>query len=372
MSLKIFHTSDIHLGMKFSGYPASVQEKLREARIEVLNTITEKANSADCDLLVVAGDLFNHNKVKAEIVLKAINIFDHFKGKALLFLPGNHDYDLGQDNVWRIFENNRTKRMILLNEFKPYDLEDYGLDVTIYPSPCDSKHSEDNNLDWIKKEQINNSTEYAIGIAHGALQGLSPDLKDKYFQMTATELLQLNMDIWLLGHSHLQYPADDKPDNKKIFNSGTPEPDGMDCDHEGYAWEITIKDEKDIVAEKIMTGKFRFYEYEQKIRDRQDFLNLPEKILKEQAENQIVRLKLTGGVAEEIYQQRQEIYDKLKYELGYLNVNDDDLYIKLSMEDIADKFTPGSFPHHFLEKLADDEKSLHLAYELIKEVQNEA
>ncbi|MFW5790770.1 MAG: metallophosphoesterase family protein [Bacillota bacterium] len=376
MALKVFHTGDIHLGMQFNSYPSSVSDKLQEARTGVLERIVELANTEECNLLVVAGDLFNNTQVETKLVLNAVNIFDKFKGEAILFLPGNHDYDLGQENVWRTFARKATSRMLILNDFKPYDLEDYGLRATIYPAPCDSRHSSSNNLGWLKEldEAGNkiNSNNYSIGIAHGALAGLSPDLTDNYFQMSRDELLAIEMDLWLLGHSHIQYPEGDNPTNKKIFNSGTPEPDGLDCRHAGFAWVITLDDNKYISARKVKTGRYRFYDLDKTINSQQDLQALKAELLAGSPENKIVRLKLSGGIKEEIYNQRQEFYDDLKYQLGYLDIEDDNLYIKLDHSKIEAEFTPGSFPYQFLTRLEDDEKSLHLAYELIKEVQDEA
>jgi len=62
MSLKIFHTADIHLGMKFAGYP-EVQSELTEARFVTLENLAKKANEESCDLFVVAGDLFDRTGV---------------------------------------------------------------------------------------------------------------------------------------------------------------------------------------------------------------------------------------------------------------------------------------------------------------------
>jgi DNA repair exonuclease SbcCD nuclease subunit len=45
MGIKIFHTADLHLGMKFTrGYPEEVQQSLIQARFDTLRTIVEKAN----------------------------------------------------------------------------------------------------------------------------------------------------------------------------------------------------------------------------------------------------------------------------------------------------------------------------------------
>lgn len=41
--MKILHTADLHLGMKFAGYP-EVQQELAEARFQTLERLVERAN----------------------------------------------------------------------------------------------------------------------------------------------------------------------------------------------------------------------------------------------------------------------------------------------------------------------------------------
>ena len=56
MTVKILHTADLHLGMKFvRGYEPEIQERLVEARFETLGSLIELANTASSDLLVIAG-----------------------------------------------------------------------------------------------------------------------------------------------------------------------------------------------------------------------------------------------------------------------------------------------------------------------------
>ena len=58
MALRLFLTSDLHLGMKFAGYPDAARAALVEARFTCLDRIVGAANEARADLLVIAGDLF--------------------------------------------------------------------------------------------------------------------------------------------------------------------------------------------------------------------------------------------------------------------------------------------------------------------------
>jgi len=58
MTLRIMHTGDVHLGMKFNQYP-QISTKLENARYQALENVIKEANKRNANLLAVAGDLFD-------------------------------------------------------------------------------------------------------------------------------------------------------------------------------------------------------------------------------------------------------------------------------------------------------------------------
>lgn len=365
MSLKIFHTGDIHLGMKFNSYGGEVKETLAEARFSSLESMIEKSNSLNADLFVIAGDLFNTIQVAKRDINRTVNILNKFNGAAVLVLPGNHDYDNGMTDLWIEFMKVPSEKIILLNEKRQYSLEDYYIDAVVYPAPCHSKHSSENSLGWIKEEGITGTSKYKIGIAHGAIEGLSADLEGNYYSMAMEELNNISVDAWLLGHTHVSYPLDEKIKDHKIFNPGTPEPDGLDFKEAGSAWYIELSDNL-VEAEKIKTGKFRFFDKKFKIDEDNDLEKVGSWALEGQPKEKIVRLTLEGSLSDEVYGDLSQFYKKLESELFYLIVQDTDLKIKVDQEIIEKEFTRGSFPYEFLNRLIHDEEALQLAYDLIR------
>ena len=83
MALKILHTADLHLGLKFAGYP-DVQNKLTEARFEVLKGLVDRANSELCDLFVLAGDIFDRVTVVKRDIRRCIDILNECDGLVVL------------------------------------------------------------------------------------------------------------------------------------------------------------------------------------------------------------------------------------------------------------------------------------------------
>ncbi len=372
MTLKLLHTGDIHIGMKFNRYPDGVREELKEARINILKKLVQQANDENCNIFVVAGDLFDKiSNIPKQDIVKVINILDDFQGECVLVLPGNHDYDNGMTSLWTTFKDNITDKIVLLNENRPYDLMDYDVPAIVYPAFCNSKHSSENNLSWIKNIEDKPDGRWHIGVGHGALQGLSPDLENKYFNMTENELDGINLDLWLLGHTHIAYPRVTGATNHRIFNAGTPEPDGMDCKHGGSAWIISVDEEGKVNPKMIETGIFRFYDLEFKVEEEKDFDKIKKELLSEGHPNSLIRLKLQGRIEEDLFEYRKSFYDELRKELKYLDVDDTNLGVIISKDLIENEFTKGSFPYQFLESLSEDdsdEEALQLAYELIMEV----
>ena len=368
MSLKILHTGDVHIGMKFNNYRKDIQQELIEARFDVLNNIISKANEENCNILAIAGDLFDKHNIPQKSVIRVIDILDRFSGDCILILPGNHDFDNGAVELWESFRSNMTGKMVLLDEFEEYDLTNFDIDAAVYPAHCDAKHSDSNNLDWIKNLEEKSDCKYKIGLAHGALSGLSPDMTDDYFKMDQDELDQLEMDIWLLGHTHVPYPEQEEVTNRYIYNSGTPEPDGLDCTHGGNVWLVEIDEDKNVKAKSITTGNYRFYDLEFNVESENDFEDIKDRFSADDPSSKVVRLNLKGRIEEELYGKKEDFYKDLKDKLAYLLVDDNELKIKITKEVINDEFTPDSFPHQLLSELEDDEKALQLAYEFIREV----
>ena len=79
--IRLIHTSDIHLADGGSdGYSA-------------LAAVVDLGNSLQSDALLIAGDLFDHSRVKDEEVANFLNEVRRFRGPVIV-LPGNHDpYD---------------------------------------------------------------------------------------------------------------------------------------------------------------------------------------------------------------------------------------------------------------------------------------
>ena len=368
MSIKIFHTGDLHLGLKFANYP-SVQQELCEARFKTLMNIVVKANEYDCDMLTIAGDLFDRVGIAKRDVLHTAGILNDFSGKLVVILPGNHDFFADEETgLWRHFIDVGGDKTLLLKEKRPYSLKAFDIDAVIYPAPCDRKHSSTNYIGWIKDSPKDPRMKNHIGIAHGSLEGVSPDFNARYYPMKRQQLADCNLDLWLLGHTHIQYPSE--PGVKdSIFYPATPEPDGFDCRHEGRAWILEIDDKKNIVAQSIATGIYRFREDKIVVKNAADIKDIRQKYLAESVDTLVLKLNASGCLPKDDYDLLASLRQELENNVFLLRWTND--VTEAITPSIIDKeFTEGSLPHKLLSTFAkeQDHEALQIAYELIQEV----
>mgnify|MGYP005832209161 CR=1 FL=1 len=378
MPLSIFLTADLHLGKKFSGYP-EVQSLLCEARFETLGKLIRLANEKDCELFVVAGDLFDRVSVSRADIIKTINQLKNFQGKLVTILPGNHDfYSDIQREPWSTFLElaRDTSNIIFLNKCIPYPLMHYDIDAILYPAPCQAKHSEKNALSWIGDVRKVQEATYHIGIAHGSLRGFSPDFDEQYYPMTVEELISCRLDLWLMGHTHAQYPENYEPIRKgteqSIFYPGTPEPDGFDCRHEGKAWVLELDDDGTIHPHSLTTGKYRFIHDEVQLSEAKDLEELRNRYHPEEYRRTLLKLSLRGRLPRDLWEELPAVINTIKENLFYLHqpVDKSALMEEITIGDIDREFTGQSFPHRLLTALADEgeNEALQIAYEMIREL----
>jgi DNA repair protein SbcD/Mre11 len=162
MALKILHTADVHLGMKFAQYP-EIQQELCEARFRALEGLVARANAEGCQLLTVGGDLFDRLGVPKADVVRAARVLAAFEGSLVAVLPGNHDYyEAREGSLWAHFEEAASGRTLLLKESRAYPLAEYGLEgVELCAAPCRDKHSSTHALGWMAAQSSTPSRPYS-------------------------------------------------------------------------------------------------------------------------------------------------------------------------------------------------------------------
>ena len=380
--IKIFVTGDNHFGKKYDRYP-EIRDRLVDNRFVCFEKMVEKAEQEGCDIFAVTGDLFdNCSSIRKSDIERVVRILTGFAGRVLV-LPGNHDYYTGEEKVWKDFDDAlRTcdNNIIRLDRFEPYPIEIAEETVVIYPAFCRSKHSRENNLGWIKETSVPKNGQINIGMAHGAIEGVTPDMQKEYFLMTEPELQAIPMDVWLVGHTHIPYPdglsEDEEIGGYRIFNAGTHAQTDLHNNTRGYGFIISVDkqgDKAQVSAKKYQSGTIFFYDIAVRVSSAEgDSLEalLQEKLDPLEAES-VVRLIVTGSVLSEEYSRRQELYKKYCDRFLSWELQDDELHEEITLDRVREEFAESSFAAKLMEALLGDQTELQMAYELLQECSRE-
>src|SRR5450756_934933 len=93
MPLKILHTADIHLGARFVGLGRKGPEQ-RAQLLETFGAVAELAIKEKVGLFLIAGDLFDSNRVSKELLERAASLFEDLgeNGIPVCISPGTVSY----------------------------------------------------------------------------------------------------------------------------------------------------------------------------------------------------------------------------------------------------------------------------------------
>lgn len=368
--LKIFVTGDNHIGLKYASHEQAAV--LASSRLTAFEGMVETANHENCALFVITGDLFeNTYSVSKRDIKTLLDTLSGFNGTVVV-LPGNHDYYDKDVKVWQYFKDVMASydNIMLLTEYRPYELTTNGEDVVLYPALCTSVHSApgQNNLGWIKETEIVKDGAYHIGIAHGAVEGETIDNEGQYFLMKRSELESIPVDAWLIGHTHIPFPrnlTDEFTVSDKIFNAGTHVQTDVSCNTEGLCFIVVIEDDKTVKAKKAVSGNLRFYRKNIAV-TAGEMENIIRRELADIADNSVVDIILTGAVSAEEYEDRTHIIENVLSRFVEGTYNDYTLSKLISRELIESEFPETSFSAGLLTSLLDEPKEAQLAYELLQ------
>lgn len=370
--MKIYHTADVHIGLKFSTYDSSVSKKLVEERFGVLERMVAAANSASCAFFVVAGDLFDTVNMLDKDVKRTAEILRGFDGEGVLVLAGNHDHTgHSSGKPWSTFTTAAEGTNIfplLKAESRSFIVDDRT--VTFYGCPCPAKTSDTHEIGWVGNVP-KNPNELHIGIAHGNVVGLSLDANHDYYTMTEQDLRSAGCTTWLLGHVHVPTPKGGTAGTPTFFMPGSPAPDSVRQSNAGHAFVITFHDNGTVTYTSDVQAHIAFKRFTVEFSDRSTLQQLKQQVQSLTLDTTVLDLQLSGSLDEvELAELRSWIHaleSKVLSLKTEINISE-----RLSMQAIREMFPTGTLPERLLTELAQDDEhpnDVHLAFEILKEVQ---
>lgn len=180
---RILHISDLHL------------DRVEEKACESLAAVIDLAIDEQVDMLIVAGDLFDHNRIRGDMVgfvagqLRRLQV-------PVVILPGNHDC-LIPSSVYERAEFLSSDNIHIIGASQGETLDFPELEVSIWGRCIDSYDVDVLPLEGIPQPQGNGR--WHVAVAHGYYVGSEPPLSPSY-HIRQEEVMNSGRDYIALGH----------------------------------------------------------------------------------------------------------------------------------------------------------------------------
>jgi DNA repair exonuclease SbcCD nuclease subunit len=283
--IKLLHTADHQLGVKFSGFGEKGRQ-LRQAVKESLKATVDVALAEAVDVVLIAGDLFDSNAVSRNLVDEAVAHLKRLAPIPACILPGTHDcYDTS--SVYRRPEFGDIPNIrIFTDEIRSIPFHD--LDLTVYGGANLNPTGTESPLKGLEK---NDETTYHVAMAHGEM-AIEGKFAGDYYPIEQREIPASGMNYVALGHWH-RY-ADFSQNEVKASYCGAPETlsfeEGEDS---GYVLLVSM-DESGTRVEKRRVGRYRWKTVDLEIEAFEGEQELLQEIRKHADPHTLLRVRLRG------------------------------------------------------------------------------
>lgn len=253
--LTFLHTADIQVGMPFHKIPGDAGARVRQARLDVLDTLARSANERRVAFTLIAGDFFDSHTLDPRIVAQACGKLAAFAAPVFI-LPGNHDYAGTPDSVYEqpLFQRECPAHVTVLREREPRVIADGK--AVLLPAPLLQRHAWGDASAHITAEFGADSAPGAIriGLAHGDVAGFEKSGQEARNFIEPDRATHARLDYLALGDWH-----GTKEINPRTWYAGAPEPTSFDQPEAGLALFVSIEAQGSAPhVERVPTGQFQW------------------------------------------------------------------------------------------------------------------
>lgn len=339
--MKLIHTSDIHLDSPLTSRLSASKARERKRELTAsFRRMTDEAASIGAGGVIIAGDLFDNERVSIRTLDSIMGIIENAVGITFFYLPGNHEKDRLISSGVSIPEN-----LIIFGEkWSSYKFDD----VTV--SGCSSI-----NADIFSSLSLNEN-EINIAVLHGELA----DRTDTPDKIGMRELKDLPIDYLALGHYHT-YSETRFSERGRAVYCGTPE--GRGFDETGDKGYVIIDTDFQSVRSRFVKRAFRtLHTVDVDISGADREIEIENRIshaVSQIPHSDLVRVTLVGEYEPGTKRETEALTGRFSDSFFYFEVKDASR-LRISSEDYKnDRSLKGEFIRLVLskEELTDEEKA---------------
>lgn len=329
--MKLVHTADWQIGKPFAGITEPYKRSLvQKARIEAIARIAGIARDESAQFVLVAGDLFDSPSADKSTVAEACSAIGQI-AVPVYVIPGNHDHggpsSLWEQDFFKRESNSLAPNLTVLLDTKPLELEE----AVLFPCPLLRRLESSDRTEWLRDPgvlQSVSSSKPRIVLAHGSTQDFSGAEDDEELGSMAPN----RVDITRLPMEEIDYVAlgdwhGAKQINPRTWYSGTPENDRFQKGEEQKPGHILVVEPRRGElphVEMVPTGKLKWSEISFDFANDSGVDRFASRIAEElgqRANEDLLRLSLTGSLGIQASNRLEELIDSLRARLLRLKVD---------------------------------------------------
>lgn len=243
-AFRFIHSSDLHLGRPFGGYPEGIRHRLREARHGVIARLAGAARANGAQVILLAGDTFDAETPAPDTLRQALQAMGEEHDLTWYLLPGNHD-SLAASELWRRIGQDGPANLHTM-------LSDRALELApghwLLPAPCTQRRPGRDLTESMSAPTPDGARR--IGLGHGAITDFAGE-EGAAGIIPPDRATRSGLDYLGLGDWHGQMRV-----TPTTWYSGTPEPDSFKHDSPGAALLVALDGPAQVTP--IETGLFRW------------------------------------------------------------------------------------------------------------------
>ena len=297
--------------------PASFGNRRRQSLRDVFHGIVTRAGDWPADALLIAGDLFEADRVTRDTVAFLKAEFASIPHVSVVIAPGNHDP---------------------FTPTSPYATETWPVNVKIFTKPewesvdlCDGAlvvhgfgfDGPDVSQNPYGSLRLPEDDAVHVAVAHGSERGHQPEGKEQYAPFDAAAMAHDRLAYVALGHFHSFTPIGG-PYKTKLAYSGSPEGLGFRETGEHHHVEVTIEN-GNAEVQPVASSRVMYATHEVNcagMESSQDIVRALREYAQAAGKRLVARVALTGHSTVDVGAELESINDAVAGHFEFLELQD--------------------------------------------------
>jgi DNA repair exonuclease SbcCD nuclease subunit len=327
--VRLIHTADWQIGKAFRFVDQATMGVLREARLEAISALGRLAVKHAAPLVVVAGDIYDVAAAEDRTLAQPVARMRPFDGVEWHLIPGNHDPHQPGGPWERLVRRGLPANVRVHLEPVPAALADGT--AQLLPAPLCRRRALGDPTAWMDQAPASEGT-LRVGLAHGSISAFGSDAHTQPNLIDPTRPERAGLAYLALGDWH-----GTKRIGPRCWYSGTPEVDDFGVDGGGQALLVDVAAAGAPPAvTPLRTGRFDWRREKMRIdgEDEIEIVSARVRALHEDPSCLLLDLHLEGTLSLAGRELLARALDDLAAALRFLRVEDRELYLKPSSEDL--------------------------------------